>query len=327
MKQAAARTLQQAWYRGAPWLLLLRPLEFLFRGAIALRRALYAYGLLASYRSSLPVVVVGNITLGGTGKTPVVIALATALQERGLRVGIVSRGYGATGLAFPLLVDSSSTAEHCGDEALLIARRTGCACAVDPVRANAVKLLETLGGIDIIVSDDGLQHYALARDLEILMCDAKVAFGNGRCLPEGPLREPLRRLDSVDFVLTRGGTDSQAAVQLQPEALVNVRTGEVRSLTDHKLSSSVYAVAGVALPQSFFQSLRQLGFSADEHSFPDHHPFTEKDLYRLDDKPIIMTEKDAVKCRHLAGDNSWYLQVRAVLPEAVVLAAFALVDG
>ncbi len=316
--------LVESWYRGAPWLWLLRPLEFLYRGVTALRRWGYSSGLFNRYRAPRPVVVVGNITVGGTGKTPLVIALVEDLQRAGLRPGVVSRGYGATRDRFPYRVGRDSQAADCGDEPLLIFHRTGCPCVVDPDRPAAVRALLDSDPVDIVISDDGLQHYALERDLEIALLDDRVGVGNGFCLPAGPLREPEGRLGEVDFVLYRGGADPASGFSYSPTGLVNVNTDETRALDTHSAGSRVYAVAGIGQPAQFFTLLGELGFVADERSFPDHHRYTESDFAGMADRPLIMTEKDAVKCRGLVGDNAWYLRIDARMPEPVLRAVEGL---
>ena len=323
MKQLR-ETLESAWYQGAWWLWLLRPLELCFRLVAAARRGLYRLGLLPVYRAPVPVVVVGNITVGGTGKTPVVIALVEYLQERGIRVGVVSRGYGGTARTAAHWVDSSSDAGRCGDEPLLIQRRTGCPCVVAPARADAVRALLARASVDIIVSDDGLQHYALARDMEIALLDEQRSTGNGFCLPAGPLREPLQRLDSADHVLYRGSTDPASGVQYLAQSLVNLRSGEQRPVTPAALGGAVFAVAGIGQPGQFFESLQGYGFEIRPVVFPDHHRYSPGDLGQLVGKPIIMTEKDAVKCSGLAGNDAWYLKISAQLPQSVTTDVTAL---
>jgi tetraacyldisaccharide 4'-kinase len=305
--------LQRAWYHGSGWLWLLRPVEVVYRLAVALR-----------LRDPAPVVVVGNITVGGTGKTPVVIALVEHLQALGVSVGVVSRGYGADAAPFPLSVSEASTALQCGDEPLLIFRRTGCPCVVAPDRAAAVRMLLEVSPVDIIISDDGMQHYAMARDLEIAMLDAQRGTGNNFCLPAGPLREPPGRLETVDYVLYRGGIQPETAVQYAPVCLVNLASGAQCPPTPAALASAVHAVAGVGQPQQFLGSLLALGFEPRPHIFPDHHRYSAEDFSGLDDRPIIMTEKDAVKCAGLAGANAWYLKIDALLPASVVQAVVAL---
>lgn len=309
--------LEAAWYRGAWWLWLLRPLEWLFRLLAATRRQLYQSGVLKTYRAPRPVVVIGNITVGGTGKTPVVIGLVEALQARGLSPGVVSRGYGAESGDFPRAVTGSSTAAECGDEPLLIYRRTGVPCVVGPDRSSAVQTLLTQDVVDIVISDDGLQHYALGRDLEVALLDGDRGVGNGFCLPAGPLREPEARLDTVDFVLYRNGTEPLTTVSYQAQAWINLATGEQRPLQAFT-GQSVTALAGIGQPAQFFATLRELGIDAREQVFPDHHRYVAADFSTLGHGLILMTEKDAVKCRSLAGDNAWFLRISADLPSQLV---------
>jgi tetraacyldisaccharide 4'-kinase len=325
LKTRLRETLENAWYRCAWWLWLLRPLELLFRLGAAARRGLYRIGLLPVYRAPVPVVVVGNITVGGTGKTPVVIALVEYLQARGIRVGVVSRGYGGAGSAAAHWVDSNSDPQQCGDEALLVHRRTDCPCVVAPSRADAVRALLARASVDIIVSDDGLQHYGLARDMEIALLDERRRSGNGFCLPAGPLRETPARLDSADFVLYRGSADPLTGVQYIGEGLINLGSGEQRSATPAALGQEeVFAVAGIGQPGQFFDALESCGFRVQPLCFPDHHRYSPGDFDRLAGKPIIMTEKDAVKCSGLAGADAWYLKISARLPQAVTTAVAAL---
>ena len=320
----AAQSLSDAWYSEAWWLWLLRPAEVLFRMLAAARRCCYRFGLCRTYKPPVPLVVVGNITVGGTGKTPVVIALVEALAALGLRAGVVSRGYGATAKHFPHVLDEHSVLADCGDEPLLIYRRTGCPCVVSPDRVQAVRTLLSLFTVDIVLSDDGLQHYALDRDMEIALLDADARLGNGFCLPAGPLREPPGRLDTVDYVLYRGSDDPDSGVQYDADALVNVRTGDRVAPSPGRLGARVSAVAGIGQPRQFFTALETLGFTLRQRVFPDHHVFTAADFHGLEDRPIIMTEKDAVKCRDIAGSNTWYLSIRAQLPLQVVAAVTQL---
>ena len=324
-KRAFAEKLVAAWYRGSVCLYLLRPLEAVFRAVAAMRRWSYRRGWLASYRPPVPVVVVGNITVGGTGKTPLVVALVTGLQQRGISVGVVSRGYGAEPGGSPHRVGHSSTAAQCGDEALLIYRRTGCPCVVAPSRVDAVRALLVQATVDLIISDDGLQHYALARDMEIVLLDQNRGIGNGFCLPAGPLREPEARLKISDYVLYRGGSDPVTAFSYEADCLQHVVSGEQRQASPAVLSAQVHAVAGIGQPQQFFARLRDLGFILVEHAFPDHHRFCAADFCDLIDMPIIMTEKDAVKCTGIVPDNAWYLKINARLPPLVTEAVAALV--
>jgi tetraacyldisaccharide 4'-kinase len=321
----AERGIAAAWYRGDRWLLLLRPLELLFRVVAFFRREAYGTGLFRSYRADRPVVIVGNITVGGTGKTPVVIALVEALQSRGLRPGVVSRGYGARAPedTFPHIVTAASTARQCGDEPLLIQRRTGAPVVVSPKRPAAVRALLKSADVDIVFSDDGLQHYPLARDMEIVIIDAQRGLGNGYCLPAGPLREPPSRLASVDRVLYRNGEGADA-VRYQPVAWVNVNSGEQRALDAFSGREDLVAVAGIGQPEQFFASLRAMRMGASCKAFPDHHAFAAADFEPYAGATILMTEKDAVKCREIAGPDAWYLRVDAQVPVSLVDAVAAL---
>lgn len=319
------RGIVAAWYRGDRWLLLLRPLEILFRAVALFRREAYGTGLFRAYRADRPVVIVGNITVGGTGKTPVVIALVEALQSRGLRPGVVSRGYGAKAPenTFPHVVTEASSALQCGDEPLLIQRRTGVPVVVAPKRSAAVQALLKCAEVDVVLADDGLQHYPLARDMEIVIVDAQRGLGNGYCLPAGPLREPPSRLSSVDRVLYRNGEGADA-VRYQPVAWVNVDSGEQRELDGFAGRERVVAVAGIGQPGQFFASLEGMGITAACKAFPDHHTFTADDFGPYAGSTILMTEKDAVKCREIAGPEAWYLRVDAQIPASLVDAVAAL---
>ena len=319
--------LQAAWYRGDTWLWLLRPLEWLFRLLTALRRGLYTVGALPAFRAQKPVVIVGNVTVGGTGKTPVVIALVESLADRGLRAGVVSRGYGATAPSYPHLVSADSEAAHCGDEPLLIHRRTGAPCVVDPDRPRAVKTLLQQFPVDLVISDDGLQHYALHRDMEIAVVDAGRLLGNGFCLPAGPLREPESRLRRVDHVLYRGSDDPKRGVLYQPRTWVNLETGEQRELSAFALREGVFAIAGIGQPSQFFAILDELEIPYQSRVFADHHAYTRADFAALSGHTVLMTEKDAVKCRTLAGQDAWFLRIDAHLPGEVVDAVAALASS
>jgi tetraacyldisaccharide 4'-kinase len=317
---AGESALVQAWYRSAPWLWLLRPLEFLFRTLTACRRLLYQWGVLSQYKSPVPLIVVGNITVGGTGKTPVVLALIEHLQSQGIRPGMVSRGYGSTAGAgaFPHTVGEHSTARDCGDEALLIYGRTGCPCVVGPDRCAAVQQLLAQFGVDVILSDDGLQHYAMGRDMEIAVLDHQRGIGNGFCLPAGPLREPASRLKRVDFSLVRGSDKPDRGVGYQAVSLVELNTGRECSVGPESLQQQVHALAGIGQPRQFFDMLRAHGFEIHEHSYPDHYLYSADELALLSDKPVIMTEKDAVKCRQFNNTNCWYLKINASVPELLL---------
>ncbi|MDO6681177.1 tetraacyldisaccharide 4'-kinase [Oceanobacter sp. 5_MG-2023] len=297
-----ARWIERHWYRSPLFNIWLLPLQGLFWLAVTLRRFFYA--LLPPLSSAVPVIVVGNISVGGTGKTPLIIWLANRAQEMNMRVGIVSRGYGGETDNYPLEVRQDTSASECGDEPKLLFERLGCPVVVDPQRKRAVDYLA--GKVDLVLSDDGLQHYAMARVAELVVVDGERGFGNGWLLPIGPLREPETRLDSVDRVIVNGKD-----FVLQPLAMINAITAERMDLLT-LANEEVHAVAGIGHPERFFNTLRQLGLTPLEHPFADHHPFTANDLAFDDNKPVVMTEKDWVKCRSFVTENCWYVPVDAV---------------
>jgi tetraacyldisaccharide 4'-kinase len=310
------RTLESSWYGAAP-AALLRPFALLFGGMVAARRWAYRRGILASAHPGVPVIVVGNISVGGTGKTPLVLWLVQQLQGDGLRVGVVSRGYGARNLRrAPRLVDVADSADDVGDEALLLARRAQCPVCVGSDRLAAARLLVD-EGCQVIVADDGLQHYRLRRDLEIALVDGSRGFGNGALLPAGPLREAPRRLAEVDAIVLNGAPSrplpAQLAVaekcflmSLQPRQFVRLDSGESSSPSVWR-GRAVHAVAGIGNPGRFFDTLRSMGLELVEHAFADHHRFIPGDLAFGDERDIVMTEKDAVKCAAFASDRMWSL--------------------
>lgn len=303
-----------AWYQGHPALGLLRPLEALYRRVVTRKRARFLSGESASYRAPVPVIVVGNITVGGTGKTPMILWLIEHCRSLGLKVGVVSRGYGAKPPHFPWRVRASQSAAQAGDEPLLIVQRTDVPLMIDPDRSRAVQALLASEPLDLILCDDGMQHYRLARDLELVLIDAARGLGNGRCLPAGPLREPVERLDDVGAVLHNGATVDPPrgfAFGLRPGALVNLRTGERRPLEHFPAGQALHAVAGIGNPQRFFNTLQGLNWQPVPHPFADHAQFDAQSLAFEPPLPLVMTEKDAVKCRDFAGDDWWYLAVDA----------------
>ena len=310
--------LLKAWYRGARWVYLLLPLAGLYRGLVALRRFAYRRGLLSSWRAPVPVLVVGNITVGGTGKTPLTIALVQSLQKAGWKPGVVSRGYGSTADAFPVPVFADTPVSQSGDEPLLIARRCGCPVVIAPDRVAAAKHLLAEYDCDIIVSDDGLQHYALLRDIELLVVDGVRQFGNGLCLPAGPLREPLARISRVDAVVINDGPMPTLDVpafpmRLVPGELVHINSGDRCAAVDWSKGDTVHAVAGIGNPQRFGQTLEALGFHPRSHWFADHFSYAAEDLAFADGLPVVTTEKDAVKLSGIANQHCWYLEVNAQL--------------
>ncbi|WP_176507635.1 MULTISPECIES: tetraacyldisaccharide 4'-kinase [Pseudomonas] len=311
---ALADRLIAAWYAGHPALALLRPLEALYRRVVTRKRARFLRGDSASYRAPVPVIVVGNITVGGTGKTPMILWLIEHCRRQGLKVGVVSRGYGARPPHYPWRVDASQPATQAGDEPLLIVQRTDVPLMIDPDRSAAVKALLASEPLDLILCDDGMQHYRLARDLELVLIDAARGLGNRRCLPAGPLREPAERLQDADAVLFNGASedrDEGFAFRLQPSALVNLRSGERRGLDHFPAGQRLHAVAGIGNPQRFFNTLLGLNWQPVPHPFADHAQFSAESLAFSPPLPLVMTEKDAVKCRAFAGDDWWYLAVKA----------------
>ncbi|MHA6493742.1 tetraacyldisaccharide 4'-kinase [Pseudomonas borbori] len=303
-----------AWYAGHPALGLLRPLEWLYRVVVQRKRERFLAGEGDIYRAPVPVVVVGNITVGGTGKTPLILWLIEHCRRRGLRVGVISRGYGAKPPRFPWRVQADQSAEVAGDEPLLIVQRSGVPLMIDPDRARAAAALLESEALDLILSDDGLQHYRLARDLELVLIDAARGLGNRRCLPAGPLREPAERLESVDAVLHNGvlhPPHGGYGFVLQPSALVNLRSGERRSLSYFPEGQALHAVAGIGNPQRFFSTLERLHWRPVAHAFADHAHYSAESFDFSPSLPVLMTEKDAVKCRAFAAANWWYLAVDA----------------
>ena len=311
---AFADRLLAAWYAGHPALALLRPLEALYRRVVTRKRARFLSGENASYRAPVPVIVVGNITVGGTGKTPMILWLIEHCRQQGLKVGVVSRGYGAKPPQLPWRVRADQPAEQAGDEPLLIVQRTGVPLMIDPDRARAVQALLVSEALDLILCDDGMQHYRLARDLELVLIDAARGLGNGRCLPAGPLREPAERLQGADAVLFNGASTDRAdgfGFCLQPSALVNLSSGERRPLDHFPVGQHLHAVAGIGNPQRFFNTLQGLNWQPLPHPFADHAQFSARSLAFSPPLPLVMTEKDAVKCRPFAADDWWYLAVEA----------------
>lgn len=310
--KALSRWLQHAWYRGHPALVALAPLEWLYGAVVRRRRQAFLAGRGSSYRAPVPVIVIGNLTVGGTGKTPLILWLIEHCRARGLRVGVVSRGYGAHPPQWPWRVEASQQASLAGDEPLLIVRRTGVPLVIDPNRGQAVRALLEMQPLDLILSDDGLQHYRLARDLEFVLIDAARRLGNERLLPRGPLREPVERLRAVDAILFNGASADSVdgfAFSLEPVSLVEVRSGQELPLTHLPSGQALHAVAGIGNPQRFFATLEALHWRPIEHPFADHASYRPEQLVFSPELPVVMTEKDAVKCRAFAPPGWLYLKV------------------
>ena len=297
------------WYRRSIFSYLLLPLSWLFRLIIIIRRWLYQLKLKTVNHFSVPVIVIGNIIVGGTGKTPLVIWLANLLSQQGYKPGIVSRGYKVKNITKPRLITTNSSITEAGDEPLIIAKHTNCPVVITPNRSKAIELLINQHNCNIIISDDGLQHYAMARDIEIVVVDGQRQFGNGWLLPAGPLREPISRLKSVDFSVY-----NTVNMHLQPATSLTAVNDNQRHLNISELTNKkVHAVAGIGNPQRFFTTLRQLGLQIIEHPFPDHYNFQKNDIDLDENSIIIMTEKDAVKCTEISDSRHWFLPVTAEL--------------
>ena len=297
---------------------LLAPFSLLFWLISQIRIALYRKKILKSYRSPVPVLVIGNISVGGNGKTPLVIWLVEQLQKKGVKVGVISRGYGGENKVYPQLVTPESNPKLMGDEPLLIAQRTHAPVAISPNRQQSIELLLSQFELDLIVTDDGLQHYALERDMEWVVVDGERRFGNGFVLPAGGLRELPSRLKQVQAVICNGknANAGEHAMHLEPDFVINLKTGEKRKLSE--FTQSVYALAGIGYPPRFFNMLKELGIPlAETFSFADHQAFTaEMIVPKLSQNlPLLMTEKDAVKCKAFAPENWWYVPVSATFSE------------
>ncbi|MBK0350204.1 tetraacyldisaccharide 4'-kinase [Leclercia adecarboxylata] len=320
------------WSGESPLWLLLLPLSWLYGLVSGLIRLSYKVGLKRAWRAPVPVVVVGNLTAGGNGKTPVVIWLVEQLIQRGIRVGVVSRGYGGKAERYPLLLTGQTTTAQAGDEPVLIFQRTGAPVAVSPVRSEAVQALLSQTDVQMVITDDGLQHYALARDKEIVVIDGVRRFGNGWWLPAGPMRERASRLKSVDAVIVNGGTAQAGEIpmQLRPGLAVNLVTGERRDVAE---LPNLVAMAGIGHPPRFFSTLEACGARLlNTVPLADHQALSQAQVagFTAPGQTLIMTEKDAVKCRAFARDNWWYLPVDAELqgeqPERLLQALIALAE-
>lgn len=306
------KRLDHYWDSVNPVSAALLPLSWLFRMVSWLRYRAYRVGLLATKKLPVPVIVVGNITVGGTGKTPLVIWLARHLRDLGHKPGIISRGYGGKATDWPQPVVPESNPALVGDEPVMLASRTGCPLWVGPDRPATAQALLAAADCDILISDDGLQHYALHRDLEILVIDGARGLGNGFSLPAGPLRERPSRLTQVDLVIANGPSDlTSNQMNLNPGQMINLASPSLQVGLDYFKDQSVHAMAGIGNPERFFNTLRAASLQAHVHPFPDHHCFSEAEITPDDALPVIMTEKDAVKCAPFAHRRHWYLEVSA----------------
>jgi len=307
--------LEAIWYAGAPLPWALDVLARIYARLLSWRRWLYANRVLRSRRMPVPVIVVGNLSVGGTGKTPLVAAIVAELRQRGWRPGIALRGYGGSRRR-PAVLPTAPQAAQFGDEAVLLARATGVPVAVGRDRAAAAALL-LARDCNLVVCDDGLQHWALARDIEILVVDGARRFGNQRMLPAGPLREPVERASRVDFTVVNGGTADagEYPMQVVGSRAIGIGPGASAIALDALRGRSVHAVAGIGNPQRFFRMLEASGITVKRHPLPDHHVFDGSELGFDDDLPVLITEKDAVKCAAFAGVGVYVVPVEAELAQ------------
>jgi tetraacyldisaccharide 4'-kinase len=340
--------LEKSWHKKSLWLMLLLPLSVLFQFLAKSRRA-----KLESNPNrlvlSVPVIVIGNISAGGTGKTPVVMALINDLKTRGYKPGVISRGYGGDAPDAPLSVHKNTPVTQSGDEAKLIAQLCCVPVVVDPLRDRAYSHLVDSFDVDVVVSDDGLQHYNLPRTIEVAVVDGQRMFGNARVFPAGPLREPVERLGEVDFILLNGVdslTEPQilaakvklqpyadlGVLELQPTVFVNQQSGERKPFAGapFNMGNRLQAVTGLGNPERFFNLLETLSYQVERYPFPDHHSFSKTDFEQLnldEFQPIVMTEKDAIKCEEFARPNFWTLKVALTLPDDFVDGVVALLKA
>lgn len=325
MQNKLAQQLQQGWSEPNLITYLLLPLSLLYKVVMAVRKVFYSKGLFDVYQASVPVLVVGNISVGGTGKTPLTMSIVERARALGFQPGVISRGYGGQALEWPQQVTPTTSAHYVGDESVLIAHSTECPVVVGPKRGEAIDLLLSQYDCDLIISDDGLQHYALARNAEIAVLDKQRRHLNTFCLPAGPLREPQSRLQSVDMIMNhvapieRGENDP---FNRSEENLFRLKNRGFKGVVDHQQATladkgtgaqKIHAIAGIGHPVRFFRQLRALGFDAMEHAFPDHHRYTAEDFAFTENDMVIMTAKDAVKCAAFAKSNWYYLEVEVEL--------------
>lgn len=331
--------LERAWYDKATWLTMLLPVSLIFIALAKIRKILQRRSQSAH---PLPVIVVGNINVGGTGKTPMVMRLSKQLREEGFMPGIVSRGYGSRAPAYPYLVKPESPVLHAGDEALLLVQNTQVPVVIGSDRNACINKLLQESDCDLVISDDGLQHYKMQRDIEIVMIDGQRLFANGWCLPAGPLREPISRLASVDMVVVNGSAKGKGSrkknaqlnnqlagvakfeMAIAAKRIVNLKTGETKPFNGapFRMGSKLQVVTGIGNPQRFYELLQALPYEVNTIEFADHHDFTEADFEQLSKQerldphhPIVMTAKDAIKCKAFAKENFWYVDAEASLPE------------
>ena len=300
-----------AWYKKSWWLYLLTPLTFLFSTIVKSRKNSYLKNQKKIWRSPVPIIVVGNISMGGTGKTPLVKYIAAELSKRDFKPGLISRGYGGK-YSGTLEVNAETTYKKTGDEAQILGKLK-MPFFLDKNRSRGAKKLQEKHDVDVIISDDGLQHYAMGREIEIAVIDGARRLGNGLTFPAGPLREPKSRLKEVDFIVNNGGPTEgdEILMTLSPAKFIHLNSGKEYSIDKWPMHNQVHAIAGLGNPNRFFDLLLRLGFEFDKNPFPDHHKYNKRDLYYLDHLPILMTEKDAAKCKHFNNSKIWYLSIES----------------
>ncbi len=307
-----------SWYKRSIWLYILYPFSLMFSLLIKSRKQRILKNTKSTYRSKIPLIVIGNINIGGTGKTPLVKYLTQKLIDHGFKPGLVSRGYGGK-FKETLKVDINTPVKKTGDEAQILSK-LNVPFYIDKNRVRAVKKLEKENDCDLIISDDGLQHYRMQRDLEIIVVDGNRRFGNNLLFPAGPLREPVNRLNDADFIVNNGGPtqENEYLMSITPSKFVHLKSGKSYSIDNWPMHKQVHAIAGLGNPGRFFDLLERLGFDLIRHPFPDHHNFNENELHFLDHLPIVMTEKDASKCKTIDNNKIWYLAIEALVNDKFI---------
>ncbi len=308
--------IELSWLKPNALTVLLWPVSIVYRGLFALRSCLYHWGLLASYRAPVPVVVVGNLTVGGTGKTPLVIYVVQALRQQGYKPGVISRGYHSQAPSYPYFVSPDSPPTHAGDEPTLIVKRTQVPMVIGPNRQAAIEALLQQADIDIVISDDGLQHLAMQRDIELCVIDNTSLQNNAQLFPAGPYREPKTRLTSVDLIVEHGASADGVVGNRVPSFAMNLSAAAPQPLIpgnnrEFDPTQPIHALAGIGNPQRFFKTCQELAYDITPHIFADHHAFSQADIDFSGQ--VLMTEKDAVKCTEIADSRHWYLPVNATL--------------
>ncbi len=318
--------IRHKWYGGGQVGVMAKAGAGLFARLVTIRKKLYASGVLKTHRLKVPVIVVGNITAGGGGKTPMVIWLVNHLKSLGYKPGVVSRGYGGKRKVEPMFVTPNANPAASGDEPLLVAKKTQLPVMVGKDRVKAAKALIKNYHVNVIVADDGLQHLAMGRDAEIVMLDAKWRTGNHQMIPAGPLREPLERLNEVDLVVFKGYMEQQHHYDFAIEEIHQLNHQSNKKALAEFRNQKVVAMAGIANPDSFFGLLAAAGLAIVKHALPDHHDLSEADLLEHQDHVVLITEKDAVKCENLQLEHVWVVKMQVVMPDKTLNALNDLIE-